>query len=584
MCLSICGDIVSGLNLPFPRYDPVLTHDLSGYWRFAFVGEVGDAESLDPTTIACDDTAAVPGVFDATPAYAGRRGVALYRTTFELTPDREAQLRFDGLGLWARVFVDGQLLATHDLPYSGLTVRVPAADRRVRTLDLLVDNCLHPRRTVLVEPYFDFYLYGGVYRGVWLRELVGPSLDAALVTTLDRATGRVRVDLRAVAPPPPDTPLTAAFDDAEPAPVVEVAWCEHTAALELTVPNRRIWSPDDPQLHTLTLRLGDDRFAVRFGLRDVRVDGRRLLLNDEPLKLQGFCRHEAHPQFGPALPDALLEHDVQLLRQLGANFVRGSHYPQDPRFLDLCDENGLLVFEESLGWQPRDHHFRNPYFVDRCEVQTRRMVRTSYNHPSVILWGFLNEGDTHEPSSRPVYERLSAAIRDEDQTRPVTFASNHPYDEQNFDFADVISVNTYPGWYADPAEGPRPLETIEPALDRLLDHLAEQGQAEKPFILSEIGAGAIYGWHDPLRGYWTEGYQADLIDLVVRRFLADERMTGLSIWQFFDVRTYADAHALKRPRAFNNKGVLDEYRRPKIGAAAVERLFVSPTTSRTPPK
>ncbi len=560
------------MTSPYPRYHDSHTRCLNGTWAFSFLGDVAEVEQFNPDSVVCNDTMSVPGVFDASPRYSGRRGVSLYRTYAEITPECESQLRLDGLGLWARIFVDGKPLGTHQLPYSGWHVRLPASSQSRRQIDILIDNRLCPQRTVLVEPYFDFYLYGGIYRGVWLREFNGPTIERIGVRVLDRQRGRLQVHVETMDEVPHDTPMTIGFDQHQPMLIEDGHWQGKTRTFEISVPDPRQWSPDNPQLHTLHAHLGEDHFTTRFGLRDIRVEGAQLLLNDEPLKLKGICRHEAHPQFGPALPDAQIVHDIQLLKSLGCNFVRGSHYPQDPRFLDLCDEHGLLVFEESIGWQPRVKHFENPEFVDRIVQQTREMIRSSFNHPSVILWGFLNEADTDAPSSRPVYERIVKAIREEDPTRPVTFATCKPFDDLNLDLADVISVNAYPGWYADmETTDVRPLEEIAPKLDAILAHLADNGLGDRPFILSEVGAGAIYGWHDPLRNHWSEGYQADLLETVLHKFREDHRITGLAIWQFCDGRTYANSQALARPRSFNNKGIFDEYRRPKLAVQVVAK-------------
>jgi beta-glucuronidase len=132
------------------------------------------------------------------------------------------------------------------------------------------------------------------------------------------------------------------------------------------------------------------------GIRQVQVEGRDILINGRPQRLLGFCRHEAHPQFGCALPDEILISDVQQLVDLGCNFVRGSHYPQDPRFLDLCDEVGLLVWNEAIGWQHTAEHLTDPHFVDAELLHIDEMVAMSANHPSVIMWGILNESESQK--------------------------------------------------------------------------------------------------------------------------------------------------------------------------------------------
>ena len=556
----------------FPRYEARQARCLDGFWRFAFLGDVA-FESVQPRDVTCAEVMAVPGVFDASPVYAGQRGVAVYQTAVDIEPGSAAELRFDGLGLRTRLFIDGQYIAQHNMPYSGWSVVVEPAGRATRELTLIIDNRIE--QTTLVEPYFDFYLYGGIYRSVWLRHLPGPAIRRAQVTTLDWRSGRVRVDAEAFDALPDEVSFTASFDGHARFVPEQVERSGTGLSFEAVVPEAHAWSPKSPKLHTMTLRVGRDVFMVRFGVREIRVAGHEVLLNDEPLTLRGVCRHESHPQFGPALPAAQLVQDLQLLRQTGCNVVRGSHYPQDPRFLDLCDEMGVLVFEESLGWQPRTEHYQNPEFVDLVVAQSREMVRASYNHPCVIMWGFLNEGHSEQPVARPVYERIVAAMREQDATRPITYACNHPQDDTCLDLADIVCINMYPGWYTDPKHGPRPLDTIAPHMDSVLDAMNTHGVADRPFIISEIGAGAIYGWNDPHATFWTEAYQADLLDVVCAKCDHDPRINGLIIWQFCDSRTYSDGHALGRPRAFNNKGLFVEYRRPKRAAATVAQAYAA---------
>ena len=98
----------------------------------------------------------------------------------------------------------------------------------------------------------------------------------------------------------------------------------------------------------------------RVGIRQVAIAGQQILINGEPVRLLGYCRHEAHPEFGHGLPGAIQIADLQLLQDLGCNFVRGSHYPQDQRFLDLCDEAGICVWNEVIGWQHTAEHLNDP--------------------------------------------------------------------------------------------------------------------------------------------------------------------------------------------------------------------------------
>jgi beta-glucuronidase len=239
------------------------------------------------------------------------------------------------------------------------------------------------------------------------------------------------------------------------------------------------------------------------------------------------------------------------------------------RFLDLCDELGICVWNEGTAWQPYVDHLQDPHFLDAMKLNLREMVASSINRPSVILWGICNEGHSHKTESRPAYAELLEMLRDLDGTRPVTYACNHPLDDECLDLVDVVAINTYPSWYGPEGD----LQAIGKRLDQVVRHLDKTVSPEIPMILSEIGAGAIYGWRDWNERRWTEQYQAALLETVIEHiFVKRDRWCGLSIWQFGDGRT-EENKAIGRPRQFNNKGVLDEYRRPKMAYQAVRQLF-----------
>ncbi|MCC5788093.1 MAG: beta-galactosidase [Opitutales bacterium] len=559
----------------FPHYRNRTVFSLDGLWDAASLGEHPEPESFSPGNIQWDGPAAIPGVVDALPDYRKQRGLFAFRKRVSsTTAGKPAVLKFGGLGLWAKLFVDGQALATCRTPYAPWEVEVPASEKSEREIILLIDNRFDAQRVPLFDPYFDFYGYGGVYRSVEWHEVEKLSLERAVVSTVD-LKGKVQVEFRFRGKITEELELRIFFDDDQQSTTHRISPDNAGKPLKLTVPSPRPWHPEHPHLHQLKVHCQGEILIERFGLRKIETKNGKIILNDQPIKLLGYNRHEAHPQFGPALPLSQLVQDLQILRQTGCNFIRGSHYPQDQRFLDLCDEMGFLVWEEALGWQAHPEHFANPDFCDLQETQTRAMVRTSINHPSIIMWGFLNECDSHLPESEDFIGRLAKAAKEEDSSRLVTFASNHPFEERNYRHMDVLAINAYPGWYPEGEHKERPLEEIEERIDRLLAHFKKEGVAHKPFLLSEIGAGAIYGWRDELEAHWSEQYQASYLDLVTKRVLRDPSICGVALWQFCDGRTYADTRALGRPRAFNNKGSFDEYRRPKLAAAVVRQNFRS---------
>ncbi len=555
----------------YPHYPGRKVIRLDGLWDFAFTPGCADPAAPDLGRVSYTDRQAVPGVFDALPEYAGQRGTAFYRTRVETGPGR-LLLKSGGLGLWGALFWDGRRVGVADLPYSGMEFEFEAGSGGEHELVVVIDNRFDYQRQPLLSQFYDYYCHGGIFRSLELHELPTLSLGRAGVRTLD-LNGRVEVRAHLSGELPEQVEVGCRFDR-EPVAKLTLPVLDGVVSFEAQLADPAQWSPATPALHTLELTLPNgDRIIERFGLRTIEAKTGKLLLNGDPLKLHGYCRHESHPEFGPALPLQVVIEDLQLLRKTGCNFVRGSHYPQDQRFLDLCDENGILVWEETIGWGDRENHLGDPNFRSAQLRQLPWMVKNSFNHPAVIIWGFLNEADSSLPAARPFYQEMAETLRRLDGSRPITYASMFYEKDINFDLVDIISLNAYPGWYANDPEAMRPLGEIRSRLDVFLAFLREAGFDDKPFILSEIGAGAIYGWRDRFHAHWSEEYQADYLDEVCSYVDETDRIAGVALWQFIDCRTFSTSYALGRPRAFNNKGLFDEYRRPKLAFDVVRKHF-----------
>ena len=309
--------------------------------------------------------------------------------------------------------------------------------------------------------------------------------------------------------------------------------------------------------------------------REVKAAKKRLWLNGEILFLKGANRHEAHPQFGAATPEALMVQDIQLLKSLNGNFFRGSHYQQCQRFLDYCDEMGVLVWEESLGWGNKPDEMSDPEFFRLQVVQTREMVRSSFNHPSVIIFAYMNENNSHTNEGKKLNDALIEAIKSQDSGRLVTFACNHNMDDLSNENTDIVSVNTYPGWIGSDAGT---LENQKRLIDENVTKIVSRHRRlypEKPIVVSEMGTTAIYGYHDPAAGQGTEEFQYYYNRDVLERIFADPEMAGLAFWHFADSRTYHRGGSVIRTKllAENMAGLYDGYRRAKLAAHVVRDGF-----------
>ena len=440
------------------------------------------------------------------------------------------------------------------------------------TLRIVADNRFGDHSALHVPN--DYYAWGGIHRPV-LVETVG---DVCLSNcrAVPRREGEdwfldVRADVRNLTDRARQVELSVSVEACEARLAARVPG-KRTETLSLSVAcgKRRAWSPESPALYEMHAVLNlegkpVDDLIDRIGFREIRVEGRFLTLNGRPLRLQGFNRHEENGPNGLAVPVESMMKDLQMMRDLGTNCVRTSHYPNDPRFLDLCDELGILVWEESHVRGFSEERMKHSLFMAQLSACTREMVEQHINHPSIILWGSLNECADNTDFGVRCYREIARLIHTMDRSRPFTAALLSRGGGKAYDILDVVSVNMYPLWYHD--------TPVPQAIAHKREEIAKQGASGKPLIISEIGAGAIYGVHDPLgESKWSEERQCAILEKQIRAILADPEITGLFLWQFADVRV-DESWFGSRPKCTNNKGVVDEYRRPKMAYRVVRELF-----------
>ena len=550
--------------------DSPSTIDLNGSWLFRFEEGALLADAARPDFEPAG-TIPVPACFDTLPDWYLKRGVGLYRRTFRLDRDVPAAwLAVEGMGLVGSFWLDGRPLGTSALPYSALRLPTGPLAAGEHTLAAALGNRFDEPRLALAKPYYDFYLYGGFYHGVSLE-----FDDRALrVRTRDIRDGTVEIE--AAGFHEADFDATLVFDGRNAVPA-----SFRGGRATVRVPDFRLWSPASPNLHTVALPLPDrPTVRARFGIRTIEAAGGRLRLNGEPLYLKGANRHEAHPTFGSATSEALMLADIQNLKALGANFVRGAHYPQASRFLDLCDEHGILVWEEALGWgngtswnDRGQTEFANPDFLADNLEQARRMVEKSFNHPSVVLFGFLNEFESATPEGKAIADRIIGTIRSYDSGRLVTFACNHNGSDIANENTDVVSFNTYPGWIGSQPGAPDELRALmEKDLAGIVSYFRSKWP-EKPILVSEMGACGEYGRHDAAGAQWTEEFEAEYLADAARAVGARPEISGFTIWQLTDCRSFhrGGADVRCKPFAENLAGIYDGYRRPKLPVVAAVR-------------
>ena len=521
-----------------------------------------------------------PSCWENYPGFGAYRGKGRYTTQFEA----EGNLRIEckGVSHTAEVFLDGEKIAAHYNAYTAFSAIVRDVCAGVHTLSIVADNRFSEESALHVPN--DYMSYGGISRPVVLEEIGDCYIRSLRVTPLRRGGAwRAAVEICAenLGESAPVSLSVRIAGKALSFPAAVLPRGESRFAGELAFEEVQTWSPEHPHLYTATAVLAKDGQAIddlsdRFGFREVRIEGGAILLNGAPLRMRGVCRHEDHPQFGCALPPDAMAADLRLLRDLGANSVRTAHYPNDERFLDLCDELGVLVWEENHARGLSEEQMRNPHFEEQAEQVTREMVEQHANHPCIYIWGILNECASDTALGKSCYEKQFALIRALDKSRPCSFASCKFKTDLCFGLPDAVAYNIYPQWYHD-----------TPA-DEYLADLYEWVQREtegagKPFLVTEIGAGGLYGYRSPYKAKWSEEYQVEALEKQLGAVLSFPSCVGVYIWQFCDIRVSEEWWGT-RPRTMNNKGVTDEYRRPKLCYETVRRLFAADRERTAPPK
>ena len=547
---------------------------LDGLWDFSMERDKSLEDVQMPAFVA-NDKMIVPGAWDATTRYYNQRGTGCYRRTFELERGvSNAFLVVDGFCLRSRYWIDGREVGFSKLPWSKVEFETGPLGAGRHEIVAAVDSVVDGKKVKLFRDRYDFYAFGGFHHGIRLETIDAPDEARRLaVRTRDYASGLVEVEVLYAIEGPEDFTANVSFDGGEAKPVEF-----RRRRAELRVPNPTLWSPDSPNLHVVSVETPQSKVSARFGIRQVGTANRRITLNGKPIYLKGANRHEAHFEFGSTTPRQLMYEDIQNVKDLGGNFIRGAHYAQCDDFLSLCDELGVMVWEESLGWGNDKGQFQDREFRDLQKEQTRIMVRNSINHPCIIINAFLNEPWSGVPECATLVDELIETIRAEDAGHLVTFACYNVADDISNTNTDIIAYNKYPGWYSHKMETGTTDElrrNIRECHEETVRTLRERYKDDRPIIIGETGVKADYGVHDPRgRAQYTEEFQDEYERLMLEEIFKMDEIAGVAIWQLTDAKTYTRVNGMiNRSYGVNTGGLYDLYRRPKLVVETVRRLF-----------
>ena len=521
---------------------------------------------------------------DLIPGY--RRSTSWYKKELELVDlnDRRLFLYFEGVNISTAVYVNGQLAGEHIGGYLGFEIEVTSFVKEgANEIAVKVDNSYDPQ--IIPAQTSDFFIYGGITRDVWLKNVPDTHLDKLKITTTNvsekLATGNFEFRVEGEI----SDDLTLQF--VVKSPSGKTVYTETTPAKpqgqwSFSIKKPALWDVDNPQLYTLEASLlREDEIADQvkepFGVRYYEfMKHGAFYLNGKRLLLRGTHRHEEHAGVGAAMSNEMHRKDIEMIKEMGANFVRLAHYPQDPEVYKACDELGIIVWDE-LPWcrgGVGDEVWKN-----NTRNMLSEMIDQNYNHPSIIFWSLGNEiywlpdfeNGSDTDSLNSYLTELNELAHELD---PHRYTAIRKYYEGSH-IVDVFSPSIWSGWYSGTYKNYE--EVIGQAIEKY-----------PHFLHMEYGGASHVGRHienpitgdgfvDPSAfeeevnqievksvaksGDWSESYIVDLFDWYLHVTENHDQFAGNAQWAFKDFGTPL------RPENdipyINQKGLMDRAGNPK---------------------
>jgi len=405
--------------------------------------------SLPHTWNAHDSTDERPGYW---------RGIGWYRKHFKLDSrfrEKRVFLEFEGVNSVAEFWLNGQKIGSHQGGYTSfefdITDKVRFGELE-NVLTVKVDNLFHP--TVPPTVKTDYTFYGGIYRDVWLRlsepihisEVIwstpavsAQAADLRLRSTIVNPTARAAEFTLVQEILDPRGQLVKTLSLPVPVPAGETVVVNQASK---PFANPLLWAPDTPNVYRIRTSLKDgnrvvDSLENPLGFRWFKFDAQKgFFLNGQRVQLQGVNWHQVYPGMGNALPNSRHILDMELIRALGANFWRTSHYPHDPATIEASDRLGLMVWEEL----PINKEIGDPKeYTVNVLAMAEEMIRRDRNHPSVILWGIAGEINAPRKVSERVVGEVAKKYRELDPSRPVVM--HQPRGDEIETLVDVVGLD-----------------------------------------------------------------------------------------------------------------------------------------------
>lgn len=503
-------------------------------------------------------------------------------------------VRFGSATHKARLYVNGTFVLEHIGGFTPFEVELNELVKPGKNLvQIAVDNQLDYTTIPLghqtgegeeqkTQGLFDFFNYAGIHRPVKLYTTPTTYVeDVTVVTDYTETVGKIyyKIDIVGTAD------VTVRLYDETDQLVAEAIGAEGS----LEVQDVKLWQPLNAYLYNLVVELSsDDKFVDEYelpiGVRTVEVKGNEFLINGEPFYFKGFGKHEDSHVHGRGFDEALNAKDIGLLKWIGANSYRTSHYPYSEEMMRLSAREGIVIIDEvaavgmmigmaafagSLmgdgGVPPKTWDVVNP--AENHDDAIRKLIKRDKNNPAVVMWCIANEPDSHEDGAYEYFEPRCQLARELDpQKRPITIVTHlmATVKDQVHPLIDVISMNRYYGWYIDGGN----LQAAEQKLRGELDFW-HQTCPDKPIVFTEYGADTVAGLHDLHDIMFTEEYQVKYYAMNHKVFDDYPNVVGEQAWNFADFEVW---QGIMRVQG-NKKGIFTRERQPKMMASEFKKRW-----------
>ena len=580
---------------------------LDGMWKFQIDwDEKGDEEKWQ-NGIPGDETIPVPASFQD--FYTDKRvreftGDIWYESTVFIPSGMKGSdvfLRFGAATHRAWVFLNGEKVGEHEGGFLPFLVDITEASRYgeknklvVKVNNELTETNIPCGRTItlsdgrkMTKPYFDFYNYSGLQRSVYLISTPKNSIfDIDLNYKVEHSDAEISYEVRTKG----EGDVSLALYDEDGNAVASIEGRKGT----FTLKNAHLWQVRNAYLYNLKVELKDrdellDVYELPIGIREVKIEGTSFLINGSPVYLKGFGKHEDSDIVGRGFNIGVMKRDFELMKWIGANSFRTSHYPYDEEIYRMADREGFLIIDEvpAVGLfeslvnfldagtgKGAKSFFSKPTtpILLKCHLRAvEEMIARDKNHPSVIAWSLLNEPESTDENSVPYFKEVFEKAHELDpQKRPRTFAMESNSSTTRckcHHFSDFISLNRYYGWYI---LGGYEISEAEIKFRKEMDDWAALN-LNKPFIFSEYGADTMPSEHKLPSVMWSQEYQCEVLNMLHSVFDSYDFVKGEQIWNFADFQT---TEGLMRVNG-NKKGVFTRQRQPKDAAFLLKKRWES---------